>query len=337
MLVGISVAIRSLSVNKLYSIAIGRIVGIFSKIFNIIKLNLSLFYFFIFKLFSFIFQRKLLGYYIRFFSSSLVSDKGNDNISNYSVQNNQNDPDHFSIHSQRFVEWLAGLIDGDGCFLLSKKGYASLEITMDIRDQHCLYLIKQRYGGAIKIRAGANHLRYRLHNYRGLLKLLNDVNGLIRNPIRILQLERLQSLYNITVLQPKPLTYNNGWFSGIFDSDGSIYLNDKSGQIFITISQKELYILEPLVALYGGKIYPHGKINTFKYTISRKTDILALIKNYFSKYPSRTDRISRLSLISDFYQLRNLHAHNSSPISAQGKAWHYFLVKWNKYIRPKEK
>src|SRR5690606_7969814 len=33
----------------------------------------------------------------------------------------------------KWNQWLAGLIDGDGCFLLSKKGYASLEITMDIR------------------------------------------------------------------------------------------------------------------------------------------------------------------------------------------------------------
>ena len=104
-------------------------------------------------------------------------------------------------------------------------------------------------------------------------------------------------------------------------------MNDKSGQIFISISQKDLYILQPLVELYGGKIYPHGKVNAFKYTISRKTEILDLIKNYFSKYPSRTDRISRLSLVSDFYRLRNLHAHNSSPKSAKGKAWHYFLVK----------
>ena len=32
----------------------------------------------------------------------------------------------------KFRQWLAGLIDGDGCFTLSKKGYAGLEITMDI-------------------------------------------------------------------------------------------------------------------------------------------------------------------------------------------------------------
>jgi hypothetical protein len=58
-------------------------------------------------------------------------------------KNNENDSNKFTIHSHRFIEWLAGLIDGDGCFLLSKKGYASLEIIMDIRDQHCLYQIKK--------------------------------------------------------------------------------------------------------------------------------------------------------------------------------------------------
>jgi hypothetical protein len=44
---------------------------------------------------------------------------------------------------KRFNQWLAGLIDGDGCFLLSKKGYASLEIIAHIRDKNCLYQIKK--------------------------------------------------------------------------------------------------------------------------------------------------------------------------------------------------
>ena len=46
-----------------------------------------------------------------------------------------------------FKQWLAGLIDGDGCFSLSKKGYASLEITMDIRDERALQAVKNVYGG----------------------------------------------------------------------------------------------------------------------------------------------------------------------------------------------
>jgi len=46
-----------------------------------------------------------------------------------------------------FRQWLAGLIDGDGYFLLSKNGYNSCEITMDARDKKVLYLIQHKYGG----------------------------------------------------------------------------------------------------------------------------------------------------------------------------------------------
>jgi hypothetical protein len=110
----------------------------------------------------------------------------------------------------QFNEWLAGLIDGDGCFLLSSKGYASLEIVMEIRDKACLYLIKQKFGGSIQIRSGLNHLRYRLHHKTGLLNLISNVNGLIRNPIRIHQLSRICDQYGIVLINPCNLEYNNG-------------------------------------------------------------------------------------------------------------------------------
>jgi hypothetical protein len=81
---------------------------------------------------------------------------------------------------------------------------------MDIRDQHCLYQIKQKFGGSVKLQSRTNAIRYRLHHKKGLLNLINSVNGEIRNPVRILQLERILSLYNITYKKPKPLTYDNG-------------------------------------------------------------------------------------------------------------------------------
>jgi len=104
---------------------------------------------------------------------------------------------------------LAGVIDGDGCFLLSKKGYASLEITIQLRDIRCLSIIKQKYGGFLKVRANKNHLRYRLHNKIGLSNLITDVNGLIRNPIRLLQLGKICDKYEIILKQPKNLIYYN--------------------------------------------------------------------------------------------------------------------------------
>lgn len=45
---------------------------------------------------------------------------------------------------------VSGLIDGDGYFLWTKKGYSSCEITMGARDAKALYEIKHKYGGTIK-------------------------------------------------------------------------------------------------------------------------------------------------------------------------------------------
>jgi hypothetical protein len=105
---------------------------------------------------------------------------------------------------------LAGLIDGDGQFQTTKKGYSSFKIVMHINDKSILYLIKHKYGGSIKDIAGSNSLKYKLQNPKGLINLINDVNGLIRNPIRMLQLHRICEKYNLKLLEPLALTYNNG-------------------------------------------------------------------------------------------------------------------------------
>lgn len=235
-------------------------------------------------------------------------------------------------NNERFYEWLAGYIDGDGCFLLSKKGYASLEIVTQLRDKKCLYLIKQKFGGSVKLYSGNNYLRYRLHHKEGLLNLIDKVNGLLQNPIRILQLGKICEKYNLKLKDPKPLTYYNGWFSGFFDTDGSIYLNDARGQIFITATQKNRFILDILVELYGGTIYPMVKEGAFKWICFKKKEVLSLVNNYFKINPCRSEKMIRINMVNKFYELRKLHAHNGSVNSVLGKAWKHYLVKWNSIV-----
>jgi len=46
-----------------------------------------------------------------------------------------------------------------------------------------------------------------MHHKQGMLDIIKAVNGEIRNPIRLLQLNKICEKYNIPVLQPAPLTY----------------------------------------------------------------------------------------------------------------------------------
>jgi LAGLIDADG endonuclease len=191
-----------------------------------------------------------------FDSGTSIDNSYNDNLKDSDCKNK------LSKESKRFNQWLAGLIDGDGCFQLSKKGYASLEIVMQTRDKNCLYQIKQRFGGSVKLRSGLNYLRYRLHHKQGILNIIKALNGEIRNPTRLLQLNKICERYNIPLMPSVPLTYENGWLSGIMDSDGSIYLNEKSAQMYITVGQNNNYLLDLLCNLYGGTVYIEK--NSFK-------------------------------------------------------------------------
>ena len=237
----------------------------------------------------------------------------------------------FEKKDKKESQWLAGLIDGDGSFLLSKKGYASLEITMDIRDEYALKRVKNVYGGSIKLRSGAKALRYRLHHKSGLLNLINDVNGEIRNSYRQVQLNKICHKYEIQFIYPEKLTVNNGWLSGFFDADGTVTINKTNTQISISASQKTSELLQPLVELYGGNIYiDRGSSQSFKWYITKKDDILKLI-DYFKKFPSRSAKKQRLFLIPRYYELKDQGAHKSQPDTLISKSWQYFYKKWWNY------
>lgn len=236
-----------------------------------------------------------------------------------------------TLNNLNFREWLAGVIDGDGCFLLSKQGYASLEITMDIRDEHALQFIKNAYGGSIKLRSGSNSIRYRLHHKLGLLNLINDVNGLIRNSNRLLQLNKICIKYELNLIYPDKLTYDSGWLSGFLDVDGTITINSTTSQLAISASQKTSELLQPLVDLYGGHIYiDKGTHKSFKWYVTKREDILSLVI-YLKAHPLRSAKKNRLLLITKFYELKDLKAHIALPDTLLYKSWQNFLSKWLKF------
>ena len=199
---------------------------------------------------------------------------------------------------------------------------------MDIRDKNCLYQIKQKFGGSIKLRSGFNHLRYRMHHKQGMLDIIKAVNGEIRNPIRLLQLNKICEKYNITIIQPLPLTYYNGWFSGFFDSDGSIYLNLASTQIYFTAGQKNKYLLDLLCELYGGTVYIEK--TSFKWIVYKKLEVIKLL-NYFKICSCKSAKKNRILAVKKYYELRDLKAHLAKDSTILNKVWKKFLLKWDKW------
>lgn len=232
--------------------------------------------------------------------------------------------------SSSWNEWLAGVIDGDGCFLVNKSGYTSCEITMGLEDEHALAIIKQNLGGSIKLRSGVKALRYRLHNKKGMMELIKRINGNIRHTSRIKQLELVCSRLEIGIIYPSNLTVNNGWFSGFFDADGTITYSIKNNypQLTISVTNKLLVDVITFKDVFGGNIYyDKGQNGYYKWSIQSRTD-MEKFQSYISKYPSYSNKKKRLFLINKFYYLRDLRAYSCSDKSPLSKAWHKFNNTW---------
>ena len=164
-----------------------------------------------------------------------------------------------NAEKRKNCQWLAGLIDGDGCFLVSKQGYTSLEITVHAKDEGVLRKVKQSCGGSIKPRAGGASVRYRLHNTKGMQSLCTDVNGQIRHPVRYMQFKKVCSVLKLNAVprSASPLHSKHGWFRGMFDADGTVTLkhNKESPQITFSVTQKDKSVPMAFYNVFGGSLY----------------------------------------------------------------------------------
>lgn len=220
-------------------------------------------------------------------------------------------------------QWLAGLIDGDGCLLVSKAGYPSCEITMGIEDERALMEIKQKLGGSVKLKTGAQALRYRLHNKAGMLDLVARINGHVRNSVRLKQLESVCLNLNIIMLQPMELTKSNGWFAGFFDACGKLdyKIIGNEPKLFVTVTHKLYYIVANFKLVFGGYIFiDEAGGGRFIWCLDSKDKILDFLQ-YRKTYPIRARRHKGLFLISKFYKLLDLKAYKAPENTTSGKLW----------------
>ena len=83
--------------------------------------------------------------------------------------------------------------------------------------------------------------------------------------------------------------------------------------------------------IYDGKVISHDKnINSYRWVIYRKEEVINLVEYYFFNYKPKSKKIIRINLISKFFELKKLKYHLSSPNSVHSKEWNDFINKWYK-------
>ena len=264
--------------------------------------------------------------------------------------------------NQNWNQWLAGVIDGDGYFYIDTKNIARCEITVGIDDEYMLQKIKNKIPGSCKLRSGAKAIRLRISSKEAMKNLVERVNGEIRYQVRQKQFEIVCNHFEIPYLPPKTesLNFENGYLSGLFDSDGTIcfsisktsqqdsQIKGEAGkiarlqnargyhQLQIRISSKNREFLQLLIDAYGfGKIYQQKanlKIkhpnSLYHWTCQNKNDIDQFL-NYFNTQTFYSIKKKRLFLVAKYLELKSKKAHLAlADQSSLRKIWCLFCQKW---------
>ena len=235
-------------------------------------------------------------------------------------------------YPKSFCEWFSGIIDGDGCFLVSKKGYTSLEVTMGAEDLPLLQFIKTKFGGSIKMRSNANAYRYRMHNKEGMLKIIACVNGHIRHSTRLHQLHRICTYLQVSCQLPSPLDKQSHWFAGFFDAEGTILLAVKRErpELTLRVTNRLIQDIQWYKDIFGGSIYfDRSQNGYYSWSIQSREAILEFLV-YFKSHPFRSQKAKRLFLIHEYFNLYDRKAFPAT--SPHYKEWVLFMDKWNQKI-----
>ena len=224
-----------------------------------------------------------------------------------------------------FIYYLAGLIDGDGSFIVNpQKNSIVVEITLHEEDVATLYFVKKNCGfGLVRKRPNVKAYRYRVAKKEQVYILLKQLQGKLCTLSKQEQFKRALSLFEKVFISYNcnPLK-DNSWFAGFVDAEGYFSIRNKNTLCF-SISQKDPVILEKCKKLFGvGNIYFDKSWNGYNWAI---TDLygITLILKYFSNYPLKTKK--RIDFVKFkrlcFFKERGDHLENS-----------LYNQKFNKYI-----
>lgn len=259
----------------------------------------------------------------------------------------------YTLNEQKWNQWLAGLIDGDGYLTIQKNNVAVCEITMALDNEPLLEKIKHVLGGNIRSRNGYRAVRYRLGHQAGIKDLINRINGHIRNTVRVSQFQKICNYFDIEWIPAPSLTNKDGYIAGFFDADGSIYISvlksssensilvgkngkikrlaDSRGyhQLGIEISNKykeNLIIFEKAFGFGNIRVINNGKKHYYIYKVPLAN--IQDFQEYIREFPLHSTKKKKFFILKEYFYLKSINAHLAKKNTVQNERWVKFCKKW---------
>lgn len=205
------------------------------------------------------------------------------------------------LSDKDFGYYLAGLIDGAGCFELPSRpgregAHNKLVISFYELDISLAYYIKDilGFGNVSKVK-DKRAFTLIVAKKDGLIKVLNLINGKFRSESKLQQIKKMN--YDDNLINPIQLDLskdlNNYWLAGFADADASFQIkilhrkerNYERHEIRLNfqVDQKNKYLLELIKNEFGGSIGHRKKVDCYYYGSVSFGSAFRVIQ-YFSKY-----------------------------------------------------
>lgn len=233
---------------------------------------------------------------------------------------------NYKLPSTEFLEWFVGFTEGEGSFILAKRGDLSFIITQSTSDLDSLNYIKDNLGfGQIFIQSTKqNTHRFVVQDLKNLMLICLIFNGNMVFPTRNARFLSFISFFNEKLLKKgldtiKPISntvlpsLKDAWLSGITDGEGcftcSIISNSSAYRFRYILTQKwdvNKCILEHILKLFEsnlarGSVVPHSAQNVWEFRVNGVKNCKGLF-SYFDRFNLITKK--RLS----YLKWKSLHA-----------------------------
>lgn len=229
------------------------------------------------------------------------------------------------IKSSNFRSYLAGLLEGDGSFVVpsnlrdfkGRQRYAKIRVAFVRKDKPLAETLKSCYGGNFEEQD--NYIVWNITSQNQILSLCHDINGYLRTPkfndfyklINFIKTQTKHVEFEVLPLDDTSPIDSSAWLSGFSDADSNFSIsitnrrsNKKRIQISFRIEVKQYYkkpfilknsenyssfvpICNTIASHFGLGFYHRTRHNKHHLILIASTSLESNSKviNYFEKFP----------------------------------------------------